>query len=152
AMSGIEMLHVAWQAPLQQTSLPVHTLPPHLHCPPEQVWPLSQTLPHMPQLRRSFMRSAQPPIGQQVCVIAQGAPDGKQPHLPPMHTVPPVQAALQPPQLLRSTEVLRHFSPQHVPWQFSGWFGQMSPPPFMSFGTLVLELLQLVTRIKANSR
>ena len=96
------------------------------------------------------MTSAQPPIGQQVCDIAHGAPDGKQPHLPPMHTVPPVQAALQPPQLLRSTEVLRHFSPQHVPWQFSGWFGQMSPPPFMSnqpnYNTLLATASKLAVR------
>ncbi len=94
---------------------------------------MPQAWPHDPQLRMSLCRSAQPALGQQVCEVAQGAPDGKQPQLPPMHTVPVSHAALQPPQLWISIEVSTQVEPQQVPLQFPGWLGQMKPPePAMS--------------------
>ena len=128
-MSGIEMLQVSAHAPLQQTCVPVQVVVPHLQTPFSQVDPSPQLVPHLPQLRMSFIRSAQPALGQQVWVMAQGAPEGRQPQWPPMHTVPPVQAALQVPQLLTSIDVGTHLVPQQDPWQFSGWSGQMPPPP-----------------------
>jgi hypothetical protein len=154
AMSGMGVLQVAWQLPLQHEVPAPQVWPPHEQAPLAQVSPLVHALPQVPQLRRSFIRLAQPALGQQVWPMPQGAPDGRQPHLPPMQTVPPVQAALQPPQLLRSMLVLMHCWPQQVPWQFSGWLGQMSPPPPMSFlGMLVLLSLQPVIPIKkTNSR
>ncbi len=128
AMSGIEMLQVSAHEPLQQTCVPEQVVLPHLQTPLTHVEPSPHEWPQAPQLRRSVMRSAQPALGQQVCVIEQGAPDGKQPQWPPMQTVPAVHLALQPPQLFTSMLVLMQVEPQHVPWQFSGWLGQMKPP------------------------
>ena len=153
-MSGIELMQLAMQAPMQHTSVPVQAVSPHLHWPATQVAPSPQEWPQLPQLRMSVMRLAQPALGQQVWSFEQGAPDGKQPQWPPMQTVPPVQAALQPPQLFAIDLGVDAAGPQQVPWQLAGWPGQMPPlvPP-MSFLVPDGLSLQPATVIKiANNR
>jgi hypothetical protein len=130
AMSGIGCgdEQVSAHEPLQQVCVPMQVVVPQRQMPPTHVEPLPHVWPQAPQLRMSLVRSAQPALGQQVCPIEQGAPEGKQPQCPPVQTVPAVQAALQPPQLCRSIIVSTQTLPQQVPEQFSGCAGQMPPP------------------------
>jgi hypothetical protein len=66
AMSGMLDVHESEQVPLQQVCVPVQVLVPHRHLPPTQVEPLPHEWPHMPQLRMSLSRLAQPAFGQHV--------------------------------------------------------------------------------------
>jgi hypothetical protein len=76
---------------------PVVVVPP-MQVPFEQVWPLVQALPHMPQLATS------------VCVLMHAllqniCPDGHV-HMPPVHERPPLHALPQLPQFVALVMVL----------------------------------------------
>jgi hypothetical protein len=98
------------------TQAPITSVSPgrHMHCPvPETLkhaWSGWQTLPTMPQLSGSDVRSTQWKLPGRIGSASTVEPGG-QVHAPDAHVPPRPQATLQPPQLLLSVVVLMHAIP-----------------------------------------
>lgn len=124
AMSGL-LAQVTAQTPLQQVWLRPQATPPQEQALFSQRAPDPHEMPQPPQLLMSESVNLQPTRGQQVCVALHGAPDGKQPQRPALHTWPGEQAIPQSPQLATSSWVSMQVEPQHLPPHCSGCAGQM---------------------------